>query len=156
MKTKKIVLSGLVIAVYVVIMYFTQSFAFGQYQIRIATALYSLAYLFPFMVVPLGIANCLSNILGGSILDIAGGFAAGLITSGLAFFAAEYKLPKFAVIPIIILGPGLIVPIWLSYITSLPYYVLALSLCIGQIVPAVMGYILIAVLDKIIKKEDYI
>lgn len=155
MKTKRIVLSGLVIAIYVVIMYFTQSFAFGQYQIRIATALYSLSYLFPFMVFPLGLANCLSNILSANIWDIAGGFAAGIITSGAIFLAAKYKLPKFLVIPIIIFAPGLIVPIWLSFITSVPYPLLALSLCIGQIVPAIVGYILIVVLDKVLKKEDY-
>ena len=35
---------------YIVIMMMTQGFAFGQYQVRIATALYGLAALFPFSV----------------------------------------------------------------------------------------------------------
>jgi hypothetical protein len=35
----------------------TQSFAFGQYQIRIATAVYALNWTFPFLVAPLGLAN---------------------------------------------------------------------------------------------------
>ncbi|MCH5186349.1 MAG: QueT transporter family protein [Oscillospiraceae bacterium] len=152
-KTKKTVLSGLVIAMYVVIMYFTQSFAFGAYQIRIATSLYSLSYLFPFMVIPLSLANCIGNILGGNLWDIVGGFAAGFVTSGGIYLLSRYKLPKFSVIPLIILGPGLMVPIWLSFITGVPYPVLALSLCIGQIVPGVMGYFLILTLSGILKKD---
>ena len=46
-KTQKLTFSGAVMAVYIVVMYITQSFAFGQYQVRIATAIYSTAYLFP-------------------------------------------------------------------------------------------------------------
>ena len=50
-KTQKMTFSAMVVAIYVVIMFFTQSFAFGAYQIRIATAMYALSYLFPFLVV---------------------------------------------------------------------------------------------------------
>ena len=60
-KTHKLTLSAMMIAIYVVAMYCTQSFAFGAYQIRIATAIYALSYLFPFLVLPLGFANFLSN-----------------------------------------------------------------------------------------------
>lgn len=152
-KTKKIVLSGLIIAMYVVVMYFTQSFAFGQYQIRIATSLYSLSYLFPFMILPLSLANCLSNIIGGNgAWDIIGGLIVGFITSGSIFLFRKFSLPKFLVIPAIIAGPGLIVPIWLSYILSIPYIALATSLCIGQIIPAIFGYILITAIEKIVQK----
>ncbi len=153
-KTKKTVLSGLVIAMYVVIMYATQSFAFGQYQIRLATSLYSLSYLFPFMVLPLSLANCLSNIIGGSIWDIAGGFFAGLVTSGSIYLIRRFKLPKLLIIPVIILGPGLIVPIWLSFILNLPYYALAVSLCIGQIIPGILGFALVNALEKINKDDN--
>lgn len=47
-KTRKLTISALCIALYVVIMIYTQSFAFGQYQIRIATSLYGLSAIFPF------------------------------------------------------------------------------------------------------------
>jgi hypothetical protein len=50
----------------------------------------------------------------------------------------------------IILGPGLIVPIWLSPILGLPYSVLAISLCIGQILPGLVGVILIRQLEKVL------
>ena len=44
-KVQKLTVSAMVMALYVVVLYFTQSFSFGAYQIRIATALYALAYL---------------------------------------------------------------------------------------------------------------
>ena len=60
-RVQKMTFSAMVMAMYIVILYFTQSFSFGAYQIRIATALYALAYLFPFLVLPLGLANFISS-----------------------------------------------------------------------------------------------
>ena len=59
---RRLTLSAVVMAAYVAVMYLTQSFAFGAVQIRIATALYALAYLFPFLTLPLALANSLSNL----------------------------------------------------------------------------------------------
>ena len=44
-RVQKLTFSAMVIALYVTVLYFTQSFSFGAYQIRIATALYALSYL---------------------------------------------------------------------------------------------------------------
>ena len=66
-KVQKLTVSAMVMALYVVVLYFTQSFSFGAYQIRIATALYALAYLFPFLVLPLGFANFIANFLFGGL-----------------------------------------------------------------------------------------
>ena len=41
-KTQKLCFSGAVMAIYIVLMLLTQSFAFGQYQVRIATAVLTL------------------------------------------------------------------------------------------------------------------
>ena len=49
-RVQKLTFSAMVMALYIVILYFTQSFSFGAYQIRIATSLYALSYLFPFLV----------------------------------------------------------------------------------------------------------
>ena len=152
MKEIKILcISAVAIALYAAVMFFTQTFAFGAYQIRIATGLYSLSYFFPFLVVPLGLANSVSNILLGGlgILDIIGGALVGFITSGGVYFVRKFRLNDLLVIPVIILGPGLIVPVWLSYILGLPYYMLAVSLCIGQILPAATGYLLVKIFAKI-------
>ena len=55
-RLQKLTFSAMVMALYIVVLCLTSSFSFGAYQIRIATSLYALAYLFPFLVVPLGLA----------------------------------------------------------------------------------------------------
>lgn len=149
---QKLTISGIVIALYCVIMYFTQSISFGPYQIRIATSLYALSFLSPFLVIPLGIANMLSNIIGGlGPIDIFGGLFVGILTAFLNAVIRKFKLPSWiCAIPIIIV-PGTIVPIWLSAITSIPYSALVISICIGQITPGIVGVLLIKPLSRIIK-----
>ena len=56
---RKLTTSGIVIALYVVILFMTQSFSFGAYQIRIVTSLYALSYLFPFLVSLISSQICL-------------------------------------------------------------------------------------------------
>lgn len=152
--TQKIAFSGLVIAIYTVIMYFTQGFSFGQYQIRLATSMYSLSAAAPFLIIPLGLANLISNtIMGGmGIYDIVGGCLVGIITSSIVYAIKRFGLNDWFIVIPIILGPGLLVPIWLSFTLNVPYAVLAISLCIGQIIPAILGVILLKELrNKIFK-----
>ena len=157
-KTQKMTFSAMVVAIYVVIMFFTQSFAFGAYQIRIATAMYALSYLFPFLVVPLGLANFISNmVMGGmGIFDIVGGCIVGMVTSGLIVQIRRLNLNKWLMILPIILVPGLGVATWLSYLLNMPYIALALSLCIGQITPAICGVILVKALEKVLYPKNTI
>ena len=149
-KTKKLCISGIVIAMYVVIMFVNQSFASQAIQVRIATVIYSFSYAFPFLVVPIGIANALSNLLMGGLgaLDVVGGFIAGVIVSGLVYLVRRYKLPMILIIPIIVLGNGLIVPIWLSYLLGYPYLMLVLSVSLGQIPSGILSYLLMKVLKR--------
>ena len=146
--TKKLTISALVLALYVVVMWLTQSFAFGAYQIRIATALYALAYLFPFLVLPLGLANMVSNlVMGGMGLpDILGGFAVGILTA-LCCYLIRRKgwSPLLVAIPVILI-PGLGVATWLSAILNIGYWAMALSLLIGQLLPGVVGALLVKAL----------
>lgn len=143
--TKKLTISGVSVALYVVFMYFTQSFAFGQYQIRIATSFYALSAIHPFLIVPMAIGNMLSNMLMGGlgIFDTLGGFIVGLVTTTSVYLVKKFKLNDWFIAIPIILGPGLIVPIWLSAILNVPYGVLAGSICIGQIVPGIVGVFLV-------------
>ena len=148
----KLTTSGIVIALYVVVMYFTQSFAFGAYQIRIATSLYALAYIHPFLILPLSVANSISNMLMGGfgIFDTVGGAFAGLVTTLLVCLVRWKKWPLPLIAVPVILGPGLIVATWLSYLIGMPYGAMALSLCIGQIIPGIVGVMLVKLLkDKI-------
>jgi len=136
--SKKVAYSGLVMAMYIVVMLATQSFSFGQYQVRIATGIYALAFHYPFLVFPLAMANMLCNLLMGGlgIVDIVGGFVIGLITAGAMAILGRISVPAWvAVLPIAIF-PAFIVPIWLSALLKIPYILLCLSLLVGQVISA--------------------
>lgn len=150
-KVQKLTLSAMIVALYVTVLYFTQEFSFGPYQIRIATSLYALSYLFPFLVFPLGLANFIANMLFGGLglLDMFGGCLVGIATSSLIVGIRRFHLNRWLIVLPIILVPGLGVATWLSYLLQMPYPALALSLCIGQSIPAVCGVLLVKVLGRV-------
>ena len=152
-KTQKLAISGIVIALYIVVMYLTQSFAFGQYQVRIATAIYGIAYLFPFLVVPLGLSNLLANmVMGGlGVFDIVGGGLGGLATAGCCALLGKKKITPWAVVAPITLIPALGVSLWLSGILGVPYWTLAASLLVGQAIAGIAGAVLVNALKKVWK-----
>lgn len=106
-------------------MFFTQSVSFGQYQIRLSTGLYSLAYQFSFLCVPLGLANMLSNILfGGDLINGIFGFIAGTLTCVSICLLKRITTKKIIIVLPIAIIPSIIIPIWLSYTLQIPYYFL--------------------------------
>ena len=139
---QKLTLSAMVIALYVTVLACTQSFSFGAYQIRIATSLYALSYLFPFLVFPLGLANFIANMLFGGL--------GGILTTALITGIHRFKWNPCLMILPIILVPGLGVSVWLSFLLHMPYPALAFSLCIGQIIPAICGFLLVKALEHIV------
>ncbi|MBK5243687.1 MAG: QueT transporter family protein [Eubacteriaceae bacterium] len=151
-KVRKLTISAVVIALYVVIMFFTQSFAFGQFQIRIATSIYSLAAIYPFLIIPMGIANLFSNTLMGGLgpFDIVGGFIVGIITAGCCYYLKKINVVLVA-IPILVI-PSLLVPIWLSYLIQVPYSILVVSIGIGQILPSILGIFIVKYLEVPLSK----
>ena len=153
--TQKLTVSGAVMAIYIVVMYFTQSFAFGQYQVRVATAIYGCAYLFPFLVVPLGLSNLLANMVMGGLgfFDIVGGGIVGLLTAGACALLGKKKITPWAVIAPITLIPALVVSIWLSQLIGVPYMALAGSLLVGQFIAGIVGALLVQALAKIWKEQ---
>ena len=155
-KTQKLTISGVTMAIYIVLMYLTQSFAFGQYQVRIATAIYGVAYLFPFLVVPLGLSNLIANMLMGGlgVFDIVGGGLVGIATAGLCALLGKKRLsPWLTALPIALI-PALGVSLWLSKLLGVPYWVLAGSLLVGQAISGVIGAVLVKALANVWKKED--
>lgn len=145
---KKLTISGIVIALYIIIMFLTQSFAFGQYQVRAATSLYSLAAIYPFLILPLGLANFLSNTIMGGLgpFDMLGGLAAGIITAFCCCILRKINIIWVAV-PIIAV-PSLLVPLWLQYLIGVPYWTLVLSVGAGQILPGILGVLIVKYLEK--------
>ncbi len=154
-KVQKMTISAMMMAVYVVLVYATQSFSFGAYQIRIATSVYAMAYLFPFLVLPLGLANSISNMLFGGLglLDTVGGGLVGILTTLLIVGIRRMGWNRaFIALPIVFV-PGLGVSVWLSYILNMPYAALAVSLCIGQIIPALCGTAVVSALARVWRTE---
>lgn len=153
--TQKLTISGAVMAIYIVVMYFTQSFAFGQYQVRIATAIYGVAYLFPFLVVPLGLSNLLSNMVMGGLgfFDIVGGGVVGLLTAGCCALLGKKGITPWSVVAPITLIPALVVSIWLSGLIGVPYVALAGSLLVGQFISGIVGALLVKALGNIWKER---
>ena len=150
-KTQTLAFSGVVIALYIVVMYLTQSFAFGQYQVRIATAIYAVAYLFPFLVLPLALSNLLANMVMGGLgfFDIVGGGIVGLLTAGCCALLGKKKLTPWTVIAPITLIPALGVSLWLSPLLGVPYWALAGSLLVGQLICGIAGALLVQALKRI-------
>ena len=152
--TKKLTRSAIVMALYIVLMYLTQWFAFGAIQIRVATSLYALAYFDPFLIIPLGISNLLSNTFFGGLgpFDIIGGGIVGITTSLFIYLIHKFKINKWLVAIPIILIPGLGVSIWLSLLLKIPYAIMATNLILGQIIPGILGVLLIKFLPAKMKE----
>ncbi len=149
--SQKLVFSALCIALYIVVMMCTQSFAFGQYQIRIATAMYGLSSIFPFLILPFGLANVVSNtIMGGlGLPDIIGGFIVGVVTTSIIVFAKKRGCGNWIIWAAVTFVPGLGVPVWLSVILNIPYLVLASSLLVGQCICGVASVMLVTALERV-------
>ncbi len=147
-KYSKLTLSGIYIALFIVIMMCTQSFAFGQYQIRIATALYGLSAIFPFLIIPAAIANVISNtVMGGlGILDMIG--IVGVLTTSLIVYGKKKGWGNWIILLAVTFIPGLLVPTWLSVILNLPYWILASSILVGQAICGIVSMALVGALEK--------
>lgn len=150
--TQRLTISGIIMALYIVVMVVTQGFAFGQYQVRIATSLYGLSALFPFSILSFGFANLISNtIMGGlGIVDSIGGFCVGILTTAIIAFGKKRGLGNWIVIPAITLVPGLIVPAWLSMLLHIPYLVLVSSIIVGQFICGVTSFFLVNALERVL------
>ena len=143
--------SAMVMAIYIVVLSITSGFSFGAYQIRIATSLYALAYLFPFLVVPLGLANFISNMLFGGfgIVDMLGGCIVGMVAAACIVLIRRKNWNRMLIAVPIVLVPGLGVATYLSYFLAMPYPLMALNLCIGQLIPSIVGVVLVRVLERV-------
>ena len=143
--TQKLVLSAIIMALYIAILFVSQAISFGAVQMRLATALYGLTYIFPCLVV----ANAIANSFGGlGLIDVVGGFCASFLATGSIYLIRKAKLSSWFIVLPILLVPSLVVPIWLSALLKLPYLALVFNLLLGQLVPAILGAVLVHELAK--------
>lgn len=145
---KKLLFALMVFLLYIGISLFTYDFSFGIYQLRIATALYGLSYLFPYLCLPLGLANALTNFasFNGFSLDVMGGLMVGLLTCYSHILLRRKKKSPWFILLTITFIPGFMVPLWLSPLFHQSYLNVVLHLCLGQMVPALIGSLLVQVL----------
>ena len=85
--------------------------------------------------------------MGGlGLLDMAGGFVVGVFTATGCFYLKKISVYLVA-LPILVI-PTLLVPAWLSYLIHVPYGILVVSIGMGQILPAILGVLIVKYLEK--------
>ena len=140
-KTKELTLGAIIIAMYIALTGMFASLSFGAIQIRISNILYGLANPFPFLVLPLTLSVMLSNLVFGGLglVDIiCGGITAFLVTLIIS------KCKKtWMIILVIIIGVPLGIATYLSKLIYVPFLMLFLQIMLGQIIPAVLSYIIV-------------
>ena len=93
----------------------------------------------------------LSNtIMGGlGVLDMVCGGLVGIATTALIVLAKRHGCGNWIVWLAVTFVPGLCVPIWLSVILNLPYWVLASSLLVGQCISGIASFMLVSALERV-------
>ncbi|WP_029688306.1 QueT transporter family protein [Thermoanaerobacter sp. A7A] len=149
--TKYIVKAGAIAAIYFVVTILLGSVSYGPIQFRISESLVVLPMVEPAAIWGVFIGCLLANI--GSpfgLLDILGG---SLVTLLAAYLTSKTKTFYKGILPPIILN-ALIVSIWVSYFTKMPYYLVVLYIALSEaIVTGVFGYVVIAVYKRL--KDKY-
>ncbi|SHI91886.1 QueT transporter family protein [Lutispora thermophila] len=149
MNTKYLAKSSLLAAVYVVLTIVLGDFSYGPVQFRIAEALVLLPLVEPSAIMGVTVGCIIANIFGGyGPIDIFGGSAVTLLA---AYLTSKMPNKILGAIPPIALN-GLIVSIWVSKFSGLPYLLVAANIALGEFFAAgVLGILLVSVYSKYIK-----
>lgn len=150
-KTKYLVQSAMIAAIYVVITLAFKPISYGLMQIRVSEALTILPFFTPAAIPGLAIGVLISNLIGPyGILDVVLGTTATLIAAILS-----YKMPKMVLVPIppivvnaLIIGPMLY---YILIAEQVKVHLIAAILWVGlgQIIACYgLGYPLLKVLEK--------
>ncbi|PAB59936.1 QueT transporter family protein [Anaeromicrobium sediminis] len=145
-KTRLLVHSAIIGAIYVVLTIIFAPISYGPVQVRISEALTVLPFFTPAAIPGLFVGCVIANIYGGGgMVDIVFGSLATLFAAFVS-----YKMPKKILVP---LPPVLInavaVGFILNYLFNLPFFISALWVGLGQIVACYgLGYPLMMVLER--------
>lgn len=163
MNTRYLTKASLIAAIYIVLVLIQMlpmplvNLTFGAIQLRIAEGL-TLLPLIESAAVPGVFVGCLlSNLLlasytGFGLVDILGG---SLVTLIAAYLTSKMKNKVMGMIPPIVLN-GLIVSIWVSYYTSVPYLVTVLGISGGEVLSlGIFGTIILSVYEKATNLKEY-
>lgn len=146
-KTKFIVQSGIIAALYAALTLALAPISYGEVQVRISEALTILPYFTPAAIPGLFIGCFTANMIGpNGIWDVIIGSGASLIAAVFSYLLRRYKF--LVPLPPIIVN-GVIIGTMLSVLYGLPLVMAMISVTIGQIVACYgLGLPLLLLLDR--------
>lgn len=163
MNTKYLTKASLIAAIYIVLVLLQTlpfplaNLTFGPVQFRLAEGLVLLPLIESAAIPGVFIGCLLSNLLlsaysGFGLIDILGG---SLVTLVAAYLTSKMKNKISGIIPPVVLN-GLIVSIWVSYFTKVPYLVTVLGIGAGELFSvAIFGTIILSVYEKATNLREY-
>lgn len=155
--------ASLIAAIYIVLVLLQvmpfplASLTFGPIQLRLAEGLALLPLVEAAAVPGLFVGCLLANLLlapysGFGLIDIIGG---SLVTLLAAYITSKMKSKFTAMIPPVILN-GLIVSIWVSYFTKIPYVYTVLGIGGGELASVLLfGSLVLYVYEKATSFKEY-
>ena len=155
--------ASLIAAIYIVLVlvqvlpFPLATLAFGPIQLRLAEGLVLLPFVEAAAIPGVFVGCLLSNLLlasysGFGLIDIIGG---SLVTLIAAILTSKMKTRISAMIPPVVLN-GLIVSIWVSYFTRVPYLITLLGISVGELVSvAIFGSLFLYVYEKATNFKEY-
>lgn len=163
MDIKYLTKASLIAAIYIVLVlvqilpFPLATLTFGPVQLRLAEGLVLLPFVEAAAVPGVFVGCLLSNLLlasysGFGLIDILGG---SLVTLAAAVLTSKMKNRITAMIPPILLN-GLIVSVWVSYFTKIPYLYTAMGITIGEFISvALFGSLILYVYEKSTNFREY-
>lgn len=152
--TQKIVRTGLIAAIYVVITMAIAPLGYGPIQFRISEIMVLLAFIDPFYTVGLTLGCLIANIFGGlGLLDIVFGSLATFIScKGIELTKKYINKDTLALIvaslcPVVV--NGIVIGLMLAYIENIPFYIPALQVALSEfIIVTIIGVPVFKVLKQ--------
>ena len=163
MNAKYLTKASLIAAIYIVLVlvqvlpFPLATLAFGPIQLRLAEGLVLLPLVEAAAIPGVFVGCLLSNLLlasysGFGLIDIIGG---SLVTLVAAILTSKMKTKLTAMIPPVVLN-GLIVSIWVSYFTRVPYLVTLLGIGLGELISVgIFGSLFLYVYEKATNFKEY-
>ncbi|MDQ0149029.1 QueT transporter family protein [Eubacterium multiforme] len=155
---KRIVLSGIIAALYAALTLLLAPISYGPIQFRVSEVLVLLAYFDPFYIIGLTLGCFISNILGpNGLMDIIFGTLATFISVVAIYLTSKVNLKEKYKLFLASLWPtlfnGLIIGTMLSYLLNVPLVLTMLEVGIGEfVVVSIIGVpIMYKIRDKIRK-----
>jgi uncharacterized membrane protein len=148
-RIKHIVKAGIIAAIYVVLTLVLGETSFGPIQFRISEALTILPFFEPAAIPGLFVGCFLANIFGGyGFVDI---FFGSLTTLLAAYLTSKMPNKYIATLPPILLN-AVIVSIWVSKISNVPYIATVYTIGFSEFVSAgILGVALASVFKRVTK-----